>query len=120
MRRILSLLIVVLTVVNAQGQNNGVLQGEALDALNLSPLQGWTIEATHSGTSYKTTVSSGGTFEFNSLPTGLYNVHAISPKGQKQTLHEVQIRSTKPTFINITIVITLDGYRLLEEYYCHH
>ena len=103
MRRILSLLVFVLTLVNAQGQNNGILQGEALDALNLSPLQGWTIEAIHAGTSYNTRVSSAGKFEFKSLPTGLYNVHAISPKGQKQTLHEVQIRSTKPTFISILV-----------------
>ncbi|MGB1184782.1 MAG: TonB-dependent receptor plug domain-containing protein, partial [Schleiferiaceae bacterium] len=94
----------------AFAQNQGTLEGDALDALNLSPLTDWKIEATHAGVSYETRVDDAGNFSFERLPTGLYNVHAISPKGQVQTLHEVQIRSTKPTYLSILVerVTSLD------------
>lgn len=94
----------------AFAQNQGTLEGDALDALNLSPLTDWKIEATHAGVSYETRVDNAGNFLFERLPTGLYNVHAISPKGQVQTLHEVQIRSTKPTYLSILVerVTSLD------------
>ena len=49
-------------------------------------------------------------FEFKDIPSGLYNVRALSPKGQMQTLHEVRVRSTKPTYVNLYVerVSTLD------------
>lgn len=98
------LVICFLFIANtAFAQNQGTLEGSALDALNLSPLSGWKIEASHNGVRYETVVDESGFFHFESLPTGLYNVHAISPKGQIQTLHEVQIRSTKPTDISILV-----------------
>lgn len=84
-------------------QNSGTLQGEALDALNLSPLDNWTVEVIQGTFTQQTTVDAEGGFVFESLPTGLYNVRAISPSGQIQTLHEVQIRSTKPEFVSLLV-----------------
>ena len=89
--------------ISSGAQNFGTLQGEALDALNLSPLDNWTVEVIQGRFTQKTTVDVEGSFVFKSLPTGLYNVRAISPSGQIQTLHEVQIRSTKPEFVSLLV-----------------
>lgn len=95
--------LLVLVTVQVFGQATGTIKGEALDALNLSPLRHWKIEAIQ-GT-WVQAVESGddGSFVFEGLKPGLYNVHAISPKGQKQTLHEVQVRSTKPTYVTLLV-----------------
>lgn len=89
--------------LNAQAQSVGTLEGTALDALNLSPLDHWTIELLQGEVRFTTAVQSDGTFRLTEVPTGLYNVRAVSPKGQMQTLHEVQIRSTKPTYISLLV-----------------
>lgn len=89
--------------ISSWAQNSGTLQGEALDALNLSPLNNWTVEVIQGTFTQETTVDEAGEFVFEALPTGLYNVRAISPSGQIQTLHEVQIRSTKPEFVSLLV-----------------
>ena len=82
-------------------QGVGTVQGEALDALNLSPLTGWEVDVIQGQFKRVTTVDEEGYFEFTELPTGLYNVRALSPQGQIQTLHEVLVRSTKPTYVEL-------------------
>lgn len=84
-------------------QSTGELDGEALDALNLSPLEGWTIQVLKQDDIFTTTVDAKGQFVFDALPVGLCNVRAISPTGQMQTIHEVQIRSTKPAFVSLLV-----------------
>jgi hypothetical protein len=104
MRNVFPYLTVAFFISLSSGaQNFGTLQGEALDALNLSPLDNWTVEVIQGTFTQKTTVDVEGSFVFRSLPTGLYNVRAISPSGQIQTLHEVQIRSTKPEFVSLLV-----------------
>ena len=104
MRNVFPYLTVAFFISLSSGaQNFGTLQGEALDALNLSPLDNWTVEVIQGRFTQKTTVDVEGSFVFKSLPTGLYNVRAISPSGQIQTLHEVQIRSTKPEFVSLLV-----------------
>ncbi|MGB2444869.1 MAG: hypothetical protein ACPH86_00840, partial [Schleiferiaceae bacterium] len=49
-------------------QNSGTLQGEALDALNLSPLNNWTVEVIQGTFTQQTTVDAEGGFIFQSLP----------------------------------------------------
>ena len=75
----------------ALAQNLGTIDGEALDALNLSPLVGWEVDVIQGDFQLETKVDESGKFSFKKLPTGLYNVRAKSPKGQIQTLHEVQV-----------------------------
>ena len=77
----------------AVAQNLGTIEGEALDALNLSPLVGWEVDVIQGDFQIETKVDVSGKFSFEKLPTGLYNIRAKSPKGQIQTLHEVQVRS---------------------------
>lgn len=89
--------------LSSWAQNLGTLQGVALDALNLSPLDNWTVEVIQGAFTRQKTVDTEGKFVFESLPTGLYNVRALSPSGQIQTLHEVKIRSTKPEFVNLLV-----------------
>ena len=91
-------------------QGVGTVQGEALDALNLSPLTGWEVDVIQGQFKRVTTVDEEGYFEFTELPTGLYNVRALSPQGQIQTLHEVLVRSTKPTYVELLVerVTSLD------------
>ena len=84
-------------------QNLGTLQGEARDALNLSPLVGWEVDVIQGDFQLETIVDDAGNFIFEQLPTGLYNVRAKSPKGQMQTLHEVQVRSSKPTYVSLLV-----------------
>lgn len=102
LRPYLAALLVILSIP-ALGQATGTIKGEALDALNLSPLRGWNIEAIQGN--WVSSVQSGedGSFLFEHLKPGLYNVHAVSPTGQKQTLHEVQVRSTKPSYVTLLV-----------------
>ena len=86
--------------LNAVSQNKGTIEGEALDALNLSPLRNWTIEAVQGSSAIAVIVNSSGEFVFENLTTGLYNVRAISPSGQMQTLHEVLVRSSKEVTVS--------------------
>jgi len=87
----------------AFAQNLGTLEGEALDALNLGPLVGWEVDVIQGDFQLAAKVDASGKFSFEKLPTGLYNIRAKSPKGQIQTLHEVQVRSTKPTFVSLYV-----------------
>ena len=84
-------------------QSTGTIKGEALDALNISPLSNWKVEVIKGDFKRSTTVNKQGYFEFKNVPSGLYNVRALSPKGQMQTLHEVRVRSTKPTYVNLYV-----------------
>jgi len=97
------LTVALLLATSSFAQSIGKLEGEALDALNLSPLTNWTVEVIQGDFIQETVVNEAGTFEFKALPTGLYNVRAISPSGQIQTLHEIEIRSTKPEFISLFV-----------------
>ena len=107
MRNALSYLTAALIFTStALAQNLGTLQGEALDALNLRPLTGWEVDVIQGDFQIETKVDATGKFSFEKLPTGLYNVRAKSPKGQIQTLHEVQVRSTKPTFVSLFVVLS--------------
>lgn len=103
MKKLFLAILVLMSAAHLSAQQTGVLTGEALDALNLSPLSGWDVEVVRGEFREKTTVLEDGSFEFSVLPTGLFNVHVISPKGQVQTWHEIQIRSTKPTFISLLV-----------------
>ena len=104
MRNALSYLTAALIFTStALAQNLGTLQGEALDALNLRPLTGWEVDVIQGDFQIETKVDATGKFSFEKLPTGLYNVRAKSPKGQIQTLHEVQVRSTKQTFVSLFV-----------------
>ncbi len=104
MRNTLPYLTVAFFIVTSSfAQSVGKLQGEALDALNLSPLVGWEVDVIQGDFQLETKVDATGKFSFEKLPTGLYNVRAKSPKGQIQTLHEVQVRSTKPTFVSLLV-----------------
>jgi hypothetical protein len=102
-RRIPYLIAALFATIFSFAQNKGTLEGEALDALNLSPLQNWKVEVIRGEFTKSTSVDSEGHFQFTDLPTGLFNVRAVSPKGQIQTLHEVQIRSTKPEYITLLV-----------------
>ncbi len=94
----------------SNAQSTGTIKGEALDALNISPLYSWKVEVIKGDFKRSTTVNNLGYFEFKDIPSGLYNVRALSPKGQMQTLHEVRVRSTKPTYVNLYVerISTLD------------
>ena len=89
------------TLLLAQGQ--GTVEGRALDALNLSPLLGWEVDVIRGDFQQSTTVDEHGKFEFTHLPTGLFNIRAKSPKGQIQTLHEILVRSSKPTYVELLV-----------------
>ena len=89
------------TLLLAQGQ--GTVEGRALDALNLSPLLGWEVDVIRGDFQQSTTVDEHGEFEFTQLPTGLFNIRAKSPKGQIQTLHEILVRSSKPTYVELLV-----------------
>ncbi|MDA9791969.1 Plug and carboxypeptidase regulatory-like domain-containing protein, partial [Schleiferiaceae bacterium] len=93
----------LLFTTSVLAQNLGTLQGEARDALNLSPLVGWEVDVIQGDFQLETIVDAAGNFIFEQLPTGLYNVRAKSPKGQMQTLHEVQVRSSKPTYVSLLV-----------------
>ena len=103
MRKLLPTLLITFISLLANGQSYGKLSGEALDALNLSPLKNWTVQVIHVDEVFTTIVSEDGSFDFDALPTGLCNVRAISPSGQMQTIHEVSIRSTKPVFVSLLV-----------------
>ena len=89
------------TLLLAQGQ--GTVEGRALDALNLSPLLGWEVDVIRGDFQQSTTVDEYGKFEFTQLPTGLFNIRAKSPRGQIQTLHEILVRSSKPTYVELLL-----------------
>ena len=96
-------ILLITASLNSIAQNKGTIEGEALDALNLSPLHNWTIEAVQGSSAIAVLVNSSGEFVFEDLTTGLYNVRAISPSGQMQTLHEVLVRSSKPTYVSLLV-----------------
>ena len=55
--------------LSSWAQNLGTLQGEALDALNLSPLDNWTVEVIQGAFTRQKTVDTEGKFVFeSSLP----------------------------------------------------
>jgi hypothetical protein len=103
LRAILTATLLLTLSTSSFAQGKGTIQGDALDALNLSPLVGWEVDVIQGQFKEITAVDNEGKFEFRNLPTGLYNVRAISPQGQIQTLHEVQVRSTKPTYIELLV-----------------
>lgn len=109
-RAFLTATLLFIITLSSFAQGVGTVQGEALDALNLSPLTGWEVDVIQGQFKRVTTVDEEGYFEFTELPTGLYNVRALSPQGQIQTLHEVLVRSTKPTYVELLVerVTSLD------------
>ena len=79
MRKALSYLTAALLfTATALAQNIGTIEGEALDALNLSPLVGWEVDVIQGDFQLETKVDESGKFSFKKLPTGLYNVRAKS------------------------------------------
>ena len=103
LRAILTATLLLFLSYHTNAQSTGTIKGEALDALNISPLSNWNVEVIKGSFKRTATVNNQGYFEFNNIPTGLYNVRALSPKGQMQTLHEVRVRSTKPTYVNLYV-----------------
>ena len=103
LRAILTATLLLFLSNQSIAQSTGIIQGEALDALNISPLHNWKVEVIKGDFIRSTTVNNQGYFEFKDIPSGLYNVRALSPKGQMQTLHEVRVRSTKPTYVNLYV-----------------
>ena len=103
LRAILTATLLLFLSNQSIAQSTGIIQGEALDALNISPLYNWKVEVIKGDFIRSTTVNNQGYFEFKDIPSGLYNVRALSPKGQMQTLHEVRVRSTKPTYVNLYV-----------------
>ncbi|MEC8458841.1 MAG: TonB-dependent receptor [Bacteroidota bacterium] len=103
LRVILTATLILILSIQSIAQSTGIIQGEALDALNISPLHNWKVEVVKGDFKISTTVNNQGYFEFKDIPSGLYNVRALSPKGQIQTLHEVRVRSTKPTYVNLYV-----------------
>ena len=69
MKKVL-LLAAILLGLSAQSQSFGTLEGEALDALNLTPLDHWTIELLQGEVRFSTEVKENGTFRIEQVPTG--------------------------------------------------
>ena len=103
LRAILTATLLLFLSIQSIAQSVGIIQGEALDALNIKPLYNWKVEVVQGDFKLSTTVNNQGYFEFKDIPSGLYNVRALSPKGQMQTLHEIRVRSTKPTYVNLYV-----------------
>ncbi|PSR07038.1 MAG: hypothetical protein C7N14_06480, partial [Bacteroidetes bacterium] len=85
LRAILTATLLLFLSNQSIAQSTGIIQGEALDALNISPLYNWKVEVIKGDFIRSTTVNNQGYFEFKDIPSGLYNVRALSPKGQMQT-----------------------------------
>ena len=64
---------------HSNAQSTGTIKGEALDALNISPLYNWKVEVIKGDFKRSTTVNNLGYFEFKDIPSGLYNVRASCP-----------------------------------------
>ena len=80
LRAILTATLLLFLSIQSIAQSVGIIQGEALDALNIKPLYNWKVEVVQGDFKLSTTVNNQGYFEFKDIPSGLYNVRALSPK----------------------------------------
>lgn len=89
--------------LSASAQSQGKLNGYVRHELNGAALSGWRIQVVQGEFEAESTSGDDGAFSFGNLPTGLCNVRAVSPQGQKLTIHEVRITAAKPTHLPIII-----------------
>ena len=102
MRTLFTATILVISIAfSAHAQNNGIIQGNVVDAINNEPLPFAAVLI--QGTEIGTTTDIDGRYELNGLKPGLYNL-SVSFIGYKtKMVFEVEVKNSKPAEIDFAM-----------------
>ena len=111
MKKIVSLVILVLVNITVWGQN-GVIKGKVVNSINNEPIPFASVGITSISAAAATDIN--GEYELKNLPPGLYNISASFVGFSKKTIFEIQVNNYTPTVLNISLDQQIDSLAAVE------